>query len=196
TDFKEFKTTSMNLEIKKEKAKNPKKVRNELKQRLAGLEKQMNSDSYQKTLDDINDVENKLYKAQRDYTFAKATSDETYYYLDEERTAHQDTTKRAKEYREIEAEKVQKLKVVNNLLHQDTLLNAKIAPVQKAYKEAQRVNDSVYANVIALQRKLEAVDKMPVAVKQTMLVNYEKTNFNNLKMRIDRCETCHLSYAD
>src|SRR5207248_1234326 len=89
-----------------------------------------------------------------------------------------------------------KLAVVNNLLHQDTMLNAKIVPVQKAYKEAQRINDSVYANVIALQRKLDAVDAMPVAVKQTMLVNYEKTNFNNLKMRIDRCETCHLSYSD
>src|SRR5438477_51913 len=82
-------------EIKKEKAKIPKPVRDELKHRLASLEKQMNSDSYKKTLDDIDDLGNKLYKAQRDYTFAKATSDETYYYLDEERTAHQDTSKRA-----------------------------------------------------------------------------------------------------
>jgi len=195
-DFKEFKATRLNLEIKKEKAKIDPAVRKELKKRLADLDKQMNSDSYKQTLDDITDLENKLYKAQRDYTFAKATSDETYYYLDEERTSHQDTTKRAKDYREIEAEKVVKLAVVNNLLHQDTILRSKILPIQKAYKEAQRVNDSVYANVIALQRKLDAVEAMPVAVKQTMLVNYEKTNFNNLKMRIDRCETCHLSYSD
>src|SRR5437868_4111373 len=130
------------------------------KTRLASLEKQMNSDSYKKTEEEIDDLGNKLYKAQRDFTFAKATSDETYYYLDEERTSHQDTSKRYKEYREIENEKVQKLVVVNNLLHQDTLLRAKLAPIQKAYKEAQRINDSVYANVIALERKLEAVDKM------------------------------------
>jgi mono/diheme cytochrome c family protein len=195
-DFKEFKAERLRLEIKKERAKIPGDVRKALKKRLADLDKQMNSDSYQQTLSDITDLESKLYKAQRDYTFAKATSDEVYYYLDEERTSHQDTTKRSKEYKDIEKEKAEKLVIVNNMLHQDTLLKAKILPIQKAFKEAQRVNDSVYANVIALQRKLEAVDNMPIAVKQTMLVNYEKTNFNNLKMRIDRCESCHLSYSD
>jgi mono/diheme cytochrome c family protein len=195
-DYKEFKTTRLNLEIKKEKAKIPVEVRKELKKKLSDLEKQMESDSYKSTLDQIEDLGKKIYKAQRDYTFTKATSDEVYYYLDEERTQHKDTTSNAKQLRELEAEKVQESAVVNNLLHQDTVLRAKISPIQKAYKEAQRINDSVYANVIALQRKLEAVDKMPIAVKQTMLVNYEKTNFNNFKMRIDRCETCHLSYAD
>ena len=195
-DFKEFKARRLNLEIKKERAKIDPAVRKDLKKRLSDLEKQMQSDSYLKTLDQINDLEKKIYKAQRDYTFAKATSDETYYYLDEERTQHKDTTSRAKDYREIESKKVVLLAAVNDLLHQDTVLKAKIVPLQKQMKEAQRINDSVYANVIALQRKLEAVDKMPIAVKQTMLVNYEKTNFNNLKMRIDRCETCHLSYAD
>ncbi len=195
-DYKEFKATRLNLEIKKEKAKIDPQVRKDLKKKLTDYEKQMQSDSYLSTLDQINDVEKKVSKAQRDYTFAKANSDETYYYLDEERTQHKDTTSRAKDYREIEKEKVKLLAVVNGLLHQDTVLKAKILPIQKGYKEAQRINDSVYANVIALQRKLEAVDKMPIAVKQTMLVNYEKTNFNNLKMRIDRCETCHLSYAD
>ncbi|MEI8133980.1 MAG: c-type cytochrome [bacterium] len=195
-DFKEFKISRLKLEIKKEKAKIPPEVRKELKKKLAELEKQMSSDSYNKTLEEIEDIQKKLYKAQRDYTFAKATSDETYYYLDEERTSHADTTSRAKAYREIEKEKVQLLAVVNNILHQDTVLRAKITPIQKAYKEAQRINDSVYANVIALQRKVDAVEAMPVAVKQTMLVNYEKTNFNNYKMRLDRCETCHLSYAD
>ncbi len=195
-DFKEFKATRLNLEIKKEKAKIDPQVRKDLKKKLAEYEKQMQSDSYLSTLDQITDVEKKVNKAKRDYTFAKANSDETYYYLDEERTQHKDTTSRAKDYREIEKEKVKLLVVVNDLLHQDTVLKAKILPIQKGYKEAQRINDSVYANVIALQRKLEAVDKMPIAVKQTMLVNYEKTNFNNLKMRIDRCETCHMSYAD
>ncbi len=195
-DFKEFKATRLNLEIKKERAKIPVAVRKELKHVLAASQTQMELDSYLATEDQINDIEKKIAKAQRDYTFAKANSDETYYYLDEDRIEHKDTTSRAKDYRELEAQKVKLLAVVNDMLHKDTVLKSKIAPIQRENKEAQRISDSVYANVIALQRKLEAVDKMPIAVKQTMLINYEKTNFNNLKMRIDRCETCHLSYAD
>ncbi|MDP4220318.1 MAG: c-type cytochrome, partial [Bacteroidota bacterium] len=195
-DFKEFKSTRLNLEIKKEKAKIDPTVRKELKKRLSDLEKQMQSESYKKTLDDIDDLEKKLYVAKRDYTFTKSTDDETYSILDKKKTEHADTTSTGHELRKLDAEMAQEKAIVDNLLHQDTVLKSRILPIQKAYKEAQRVNDSVYANVIALQRKLEAVDKMPIAVKQTMLVNYEKTNFNNLKMRIDRCETCHLSYAD
>src|SRR5882672_1734921 len=51
-DYKEFKTTRLKLEIKKEKAKIPAEVRNELKHRLSALEKQMESDSYKKSLEE------------------------------------------------------------------------------------------------------------------------------------------------
>ncbi len=195
-DFKDFKTTRLNIERKKELAKIDPAVRKQLKKDLAKAKDALESDKYTALKEKLDDMDIQVAKAQRDYTFTKSRADETYYFFDEERIQHKDTTSNAKTLRSLEAEMAKEKVVVDGLLVKRKLIVEQINPFQKTVKEKQAIYDSVFAGVIAIDRKLEAVDKMTIAVKQTMLLNYEKTNFNNLKMRVDRCETCHLSYAD
>lgn len=195
-DFKEFKTARLTLMIKREiKKLNPDDTM-KLHKQIRAVQKQMNSDSYQKSLDRINDLDKEIVTANRDYTFTKSNADEAYYLLDEARTEHKDTTGKSKTLRGLEATMASQQRVVDSLEKLRSAEEAKIIPIQKEQKALESTHDSIFAPVIALRRKLDAVEKMPVAVKQTMLVNYDKTNFNNLKMRVDRCVTCHLGYDD
>ncbi|MEO6940076.1 MAG: c-type cytochrome [Candidatus Kapaibacterium sp.] len=195
-DFKDFKTTRLTFEIKKQLHKlNPADTM-AIHKELKSVLKEQNSDGYKAKLDKIEDLDVKITKAQRDYTFTKSNADAQYYILDEARTERTDTTSKSKDLRVLESKMRQEQTVVDSLEKLRADMQATVLPVQKRLKEVLRVHDSVFADVILLQRKREAAEKAPIAVHQTMLVNYEKTNFNNLKMRVDRCVTCHLGYDD
>jgi mono/diheme cytochrome c family protein len=195
-DFKTFKVERLNIEIKKELRKlNPADTMAVHKE-IKSLTKEINSSEFKEKLGGLDDMDSRIVTAQRDYTFTKSKADEAYYYLDEARTAHEDTTAKSKTLRGLEAKMAVQQTVVDSLQKLRADMNAKVAPVQARLKELNRTRDSVFAAVELLQRKRELAEADPIAVKQTMLVNYEKTNFNNLKMRVDRCVTCHLGYDD
>jgi len=195
-DFKQFKITRLNLEIKKELHKlNPADTM-ALHKEIRSLEKEMASDAYKAKLSKIEDYDKKIVTAQRDYTFTKSLADEKYYILDEARTAHTDTTSKSKTLRELEKTMAVQQQVVDSLQKLRADIAGQVLPTDRKLKEVVRVHDSVFAPVIVLKRKRDAAEQMTIAVRQTMLVNYEKTNFNNLKMRVDRCVTCHLGYDD
>lgn len=196
-DFKDFKEARLNIERKKELAKIPVDVRKSVRKELSTAKNALETDKFQTAASKLDDMDKEIAKAKRDYTFTKSRADEAYYVLDEDRINHHDTTSHAKNLRELEKEMAAQKVIVDALqAKRDAFFAANVQPIQKRVKAAQNVYDSVFAGVIAIDRKVEAVEKMPVAIKQTILFNYEKTNFNNLKMRVDRCETCHLSYAD
>lgn len=195
-DFKEFKIERLRLEMSKERAKIPAAVRKTVNKNVSDAKRAMNTEAYAATMEEIEELDIEIADVQRDYTFAKSESDEIYYHLDEARTHREDTTSTAEHYREVMKEVEERQAEVNKLMAKRAALVAKIAPAQDRLKQAENTRDSVFAGVIAIQRKIEATEAMTVQVKQTVLLNYEKTNFNNLKMRVDRCESCHLSYAD
>jgi mono/diheme cytochrome c family protein len=195
-DFKDFKIARLNIERKKEIGKIPADVRKSVRKELSSAKSALEGDKFASISAKMEDMDKDIAKAQRDYTFTKSNSDEVYYHLDEARIHHEDTVKLAKEYHELESDMAKENKIVVDLQTKRKTLEDQAAPFQKRVKAAQQVYDSVFANVVAIDRKIEATDKMPIAIKQTLLFNYEKTNFNNLKMRVDRCESCHLSYAD
>lgn len=195
-DFKEFKVARLNVERKKEIAKIPKDARSAVSKEVSAAKKAMASSKYESVAEEIEDLDKELASVVRDFTFAKSEADEAYYHFDEAKTKREDTVSLSKDLHEIEAEVREHEVEIKKLTDKRTALVAKIKPLQDRLKRAEAVRDSVYANVIAIDRKIEATKAMPVQVKQTVLFNYEKTNFKNLKMRVDRCESCHLSYAD
>ncbi|MBS1903204.1 MAG: c-type cytochrome [Bacteroidetes bacterium] len=196
-DFKSFKTARLHIERKKELGKIAIDVRKSVRKELSTAKNALEGDKYTASLSKLDDMDKEIAKAKRDYTFTKSRADEAYYVLDEDRIQHKDTTSDGHKLRELEKDMAAQKTVVDGLqAKRDAYFAANVQAVQKRVKAAQSVYDSVFAGVIAIDRKIEAVDKMPIQVKQTVLYNYEKTNFNNLKMRVDRCETCHLSYAD
>jgi mono/diheme cytochrome c family protein len=195
-DFKQFKITRLNLEIKKELHKlNPADTQT-IHKEIKSLQKEMGSDAYKAKLSKIEDYDKKIVTAQRDYTFTKSLADEKYYVLDEARTEHADTTGKSKNLRELEKTMAVQQRVVDSLQKLRADVQAQVVPTERRLKEVEHTHDSVFAQVIVLKRKREAAEQMNIAVRQTMLVNYEKTNFNNLKMRVDRCVTCHLGFDD
>jgi mono/diheme cytochrome c family protein len=195
-DFMEFKVTRLKLERRKELAKIPVDVRKGIKKELAAVEKEMNSSAYLATSDKIEDLDKDIAKVERKYTFAKSEADETYYYYNKAKTERSDTSSFAKQLREHEKDMAVYQKEMDGLQKNRADLVAKVMPVQKRQKAIEKLRDSVMAGVIAIDRKIEATESMVIGVKQTVLLNYEKTSFNNFKMRVDRCETCHLSYSD
>lgn len=195
-DFKEFKVSRLKVERKKELAKIPNDVKKKLRKELSDAKKALESDKNVALAEELSDLEVEIKNAERDYTFTKSEADEVFYHFDEAKTARHDTTSYAKTLRELEKKMAGEKVIVDALLEKKKALVAKLEPVNKRIKAAQDEYDKVFAGVIAIDRKIEATEGMTIGVKQTVLLNYEKTNFNNFKMRVDRCETCHLSYAD
>ncbi|HYM19841.1 MAG TPA: c-type cytochrome [Candidatus Kapabacteria bacterium] len=196
-DFKDFKKTRLEIERKKEVTKIPVDVRKSVRKELADSKKAMESDKYLTIASKLDDMDKEIAQAQRDYTFTKSRADEAYYNLDEDRIQHKDTAGAGKSLRALEAQMAKEGAVVTaDTAKRGNYFRTQALPYQAREKKAQGVYDSVFAGVIAIDRKIESVDDMPIAIRQTLLFNYEQTNFGNLKMRVDRCETCHLSYAD
>src|SRR5690348_7830828 len=78
-DFIEFKTTRLKLEIKKERNKIDPAVRKQVNGELKAAKKATQAKPYLENLDRLDDLDTKIVKAQRDYTFTKSNADEQYY---------------------------------------------------------------------------------------------------------------------
>ncbi len=167
-----------------------------MQERLAKALVAMESEEYKKAVEEKNKLLRELDIATREWRFARSHSDAAYYryqksMLDgkEDAAARQEVAKHdadiGKHAKEMET-------INSKIAEYDLTINKTKDEVDRRQAELT----SLYAQANAYAMKLERARRMPVAVHQVMLNDYELTPFQEIKARIDRCQTCHAGWAD
>lgn len=78
----------------------------------------------------------------------------------------------------------------------ESLIASRIAPLRERRTALVDERDSLYKQYADLQQKLEDAESAPVKVRQVMIADMDRSNFGNVKMRTDRCQSCHLGIGD
>ncbi|HEY4613134.1 MAG TPA: c-type cytochrome, partial [Bacteroidota bacterium] len=170
---------------------------------VAGLQEQkakmlaaMESDEYRSAVSGKNALLGELDIATREWRFARSRSDAAYYLYQKSKLDGKEDPSLRDEVSKHDASIAMHAKEMDEL-------NGKIAEldivINKYKDEADRLDAelvSTYANVNSLALKVERARAMPVAVHQVMMNDFEFTPFQEIKARIDRCQTCHAGWAE
>ncbi|MEX1277321.1 MAG: c-type cytochrome [Bacteroidota bacterium] len=163
---------------------------------MAKAQEALNSEEYQTAVSAKTDLQKELDVATREWRFARSRSDAAYY----EYKKKLQEGKTGSDLRQ-DLEK-QDASIVEHAGEMESL-NARIATLDIVINKYKDVVDSLQAEQIkmlapisVLDLKLERAHGAPVQIRQVMLNDFEFTPFNEIKARIDRCQTCHAGWAD
>lgn len=168
----------------------------ELQEQLAKARAGMDSEEYKKAVEEKEQFLRDLDIVTREWRFARSRSDAAYYQYQKSKIEGKEDQKLRQEVAKHDADIEKYAKEMESLNEQiaarDTIINKYRDEVMKLQAEL----NSIVAQVNALHLKMERARKMPIAVKQVMLNDFEFTPFQEVKARIDRCQTCHGGWAD
>ncbi len=169
---------------------------NTLQEELKAAQAKLQTPEYKNAAAQSDKIDNELLDANRDYTFAKSRADEAYYFW--KRSVHEGHEDAAKK------------KAYDDNIAQMAKFNAKVTDLESKKKEFddlmkkynQDIKDvlaklkPIRTDIENAMMKIERAHSSTIHIKQVMINNFDKSNFAIPKVRIDRCETCHLGYKD
>jgi len=184
--------------IDKEILSKEQELRNDLNQVDVKLD---DLDEYQDLLDGVLEAEIKLGEVNEGKKFAGSELDEAYYYYKKAMHEGQNYDVQLDKVKLLEKEvddwlpKVVEKEMVLSLA-EDKLLTKK-AEREKLEKEL----NSLTRGREDAQRTMDFYKPFPfiyrpAAVEQTVIPGFGKNNFSEIIYRVDRCQTCHISYND
>ncbi|MCI0707751.1 MAG: c-type cytochrome [Ignavibacteriae bacterium] len=156
----------------------------------------LQSEEYQEAVSQKNVLLKDLDLATREWRFARSRSDAAYYSYQKAMLEGGDAASAKAEVQKHEDDIADYAKEIESL-------NAKIAEldvtINKYNDQVEKLNAEItgmFATINAHTLKLERTREMPIAIRQVMLNDYEFTPFQEIKARIDRCQTCHAGWAE
>jgi mono/diheme cytochrome c family protein len=168
----------------------------ELQAGLAAAEDSMAAPAYLRMHETYTVILEQLIEENREYQFAKSRGDEAYYFYKKSvKEGHPDEGEKEK-LDENEAEMQRRLTAVRSLeTRRDSLLK-----ILNGYKEAVRVRQASMGEILATvekwELKLSRLEESSIQIHQVMMLDYDRNPFNDPKARVDRCQSCHLGWAE
>jgi mono/diheme cytochrome c family protein len=167
----------------------------QLEARLAEARAQLHSAEYQQAQQDSAKADLEAYKARQQYRFTKSEADAEYY-LFKEAEYHQG--KESGEYKE-RGKKVDALnaKAAEWKVKWDEAEAQKAAAVKRLAEMRRSVTDTesemktMRAEIDNLRELITRVEDRPIKIKQVVMRDFVKGNFNAFLNNVDRCESCH-----
>jgi mono/diheme cytochrome c family protein len=156
----------------------------------------LQSAEYQRALHEKSELSKDLDIAIREWRFARSRSDAAYYQYQKAKLEGRDATSSKKEVDEHEANVAkffrEKTELENKIATLDVVINKYKDTVTKAQVELH----GVFAKSEGLKTKSQTTLSSPIVIHQVMMNDYELTPFQEIKARIDRCQTCHAGWKD
>ncbi|MBI3006636.1 MAG: c-type cytochrome [Ignavibacteriales bacterium] len=168
----------------------------ELQAILKKAEESLTSEEYRKAVADKDQLSRDLDIATREWRFARSRSDAAYYQFQKAKLEGRDVAPYRKEVDEHEASIAKHFAEKNHLEMKISGLDEVINKYKDAHAKAQVELQNVFAQAVAFGAKAENMRNNPVTVRQVMLNDFELTPFQEIKARIDRCQTCHSGWND
>jgi len=145
---------------------------------------------------EIQDLEEKLLNVNRTYTFAKSRDDEAYYFWKKSIHEGKENTGYKSELSEDEREmaaansKIDSLTVVHDSLQK--FVNEYATQVKTVQSKLKDLSNAINFS----QSKIDKANSARIHIQQVMLNDFDRSNFDIPKARIDRCQTCHMGWKD
>ncbi|MBI4418732.1 MAG: c-type cytochrome [Ignavibacteriales bacterium] len=134
--------------------------------------------------------------ATREWRFARSRSDAAYYQYQKASLKGADVSDLRREVDRHDADIALYARQMEELNARisglDSVINRYVDALQKAHADAR----ALYARASSYDLKLQKAQEAPLEIGQVMLPDFEYTPFSEVKARIDRCQTCHLGWAE
>ncbi len=156
----------------------------------------LHSPEYLSAAAEIQNIDNELLDANRDFTFAKSRSDEAYYFW--KKSIHEGNEDLGWKEKVLRFEKQMKeFNVrVENLESKKAMLSAIVNRYSQAVKAIRSKIKDLRAPIEKDSTKILQVKSASILIRQVIMNNFDRSNFGTPKGRVDRCQTCHAGWND
>lgn len=168
------------------------RLEEELKKAEAGFE----SDEYRQSVDGKTDLLKRLDIATREWRFSKSRSDAAYYQYKKVLMEGGDASPQKAEVRNYEADIAKYFEEMNELQKQIAVFDETIYRYRDAVEKNRAALKALFEKADSYNLKLAGASRATIDIRQVMLNDFELTPFNEVKARIDRCQTCHLGWNE
>jgi len=169
----------------------------ELKQTLDSTEAALNSPEYLKAAEQKEALLKQLDVATTNWRFSRSRSDAAYYQF--QRVKLQEGREDPELRKEVDdddssaARYFSEMGVINNKI---ALCDETVNKYEDANKKALKDYEDLLATATTYEGKAEKLQSAPLQIRQVVLNDFEFTPFQEIKARVDRCQTCHLGWKD
>ena len=168
----------------------------ELISRLAEANQRLERKEYTDAVKKADDLQLALANATREWSFARSNSDAAYY--EYKTTVHEGhpSEKLKKKLDELDNEIAGHATEMADISTQIHSVNAILGGYKNTADSLDIALKALYADASKLKSKLEGIKKSSIEIRQVLLNDFDRSNFGEVKARVDRCQTCHLGYGD
>src|SRR5450759_1126246 len=163
---------------------------------LTEANRRLESKEYKDAVKKGDDLQLALANATRRWSFARGNSDAAYY--EYKTTVHEGhpSEKLKKKLDDLDNEIAGHAKEMADISTQLQSANAILGGYKNTADSLDVALKALYADANKLKSKLEGIKKSSIEIRQVLLNDFDKSNFGEVKARVDRCQTCHLGYND
>ena len=168
----------------------------ELGVQLSAIQDSMGAPDYTTVVDARIGILEQLIDLNREYQFAKSRSDEAYYFY---KKSLKDESEDLGQKQVLE-ENESAMRVYQDQIRVLESRRDSVQQILEGYQE--RVRDirtgiaSLLEDVEKWEMKQLRNDESTIAIRQVMMLDYDRNPFNDPKARVDRCQTCHLGWNE
>lgn len=168
----------------------------DLSNRLAAARERLESKEYRDAVKKLDDLQLDLADATRDWRFARSNSDAAYYEYKTSVHEGQPNEKLKKRLDDLDAEIGAAAERMDKIDSEIQSANGFVASYKNSADSLDAAWRALYADANKLKSKWQSVEKSPIDIRQVLLDDFDKSNFGEVKARVDRCQTCHLGHND
>lgn len=158
--------------------------------------KGLESEAYTTALDKKMELQEELDIATREWRFARSRSDAAYYQWKRELSEGGAGVESREELDEHEADIEKWFQERTQLEQQIAELDVTLDEVRDEIARAEVELNELFTDVENYGTRAERALESPIAIRQVVQNDYEFTPFQEVKARVDRCQTCHAGWGE
>jgi mono/diheme cytochrome c family protein len=197
--YRALKVRVLKYRIKEARSKVSSSELKKLNAEIKGIDAKLHGGKMKEVNDRIDDLAIRIRDISQERANLKSVADNRNYLFEHNRREMHPQA--AAEYRKERKDLENQMAALDATI--DSLDKARIAlitenvkPLQDQRKALETQRDSLYGTIVDLKKKVEDAEAAPVKIQQVMLPDFDRSNFGNVKLRADRCQSCHMGIAD
>ncbi len=159
---------------------------------LKKAESSLENEAYKNGVEELGNLQQEYVDATREWSFARSKSDAVYYEYKKGVHGGSPSQSLKDELKEIERSIAEYADSVSAIQNRINKANEFLATYTNKIAELNSEIKKIFIDADKVKLKLTRASAAPIEIKQVVIDDFEKTNFSELKARVDRCQTCHL----
>jgi cytochrome c2 len=167
-----------------------------LEEQLAESRALRDGEEYRSWQAEWRDLQDELRWARQRFQFARGHAEETYYFYRRAVLRGDDTERLQERLDRYDAEAAEIQARIDEITERQSVLESNMEGVDGRMRDIQSEINRIFDEVWSIEARIQSLRRTPIAIRQVVLEEFERTSWNEPKRRTDRCMTCHVGYAD